>query len=152
MPRLTLLPPSLAEPGRRFVFRGPNVPPGPNSGEECAACPYQKLCFGLEPGHAYVVKGKRTVTHPCELHEGGRVNVVEVEEVPFESSVERRHLRGTAAHWSPIACARPECPNYALCHPQGTQAGTRHQIVEAGEALACPAGFDLVRAKLRKMA
>ena len=150
MARLTLVPPSMAEPGRRFTFRGPNVPPG-NSGEECAACPFQKLCFGLDPGHSYQVKAARAVTHPCELHDGGKVQVVEVEEAPFESSLERRHLRGTAATWKPIACGKPECPSYGFCHPQGTVAGGRHQIVEAGEALECPAGFDLVKAKLRLM-
>ena len=114
-------------------------------------CPLHKLCFGLEPGRAYEVKGTRTVMHPCELHDGGKVQVVEVEEVPFTSSLEARHLRGTAATWSPVACGMPQCANYALCHPQGVSAGVRHQIVETGEKLECPAGFDLVKAKLRKM-
>jgi uncharacterized protein (UPF0179 family) len=142
---LTLVPDALAAKGYRFTFAGPNA------GEECAGCPLQKLCFGLRPGHAYEVVGLRPAKHPCGLHEAGRVRAVEVKEVPFEATVERRHLRGTAAPWSAPDCGSPECPNWALCHPKGHAAGARHAIVGQKGPVHCPAGFDLERVDLLPM-
>lgn len=142
---LTLVPSTLAKKGYRFTFAGPN------NGIECAACPYTRLCFGLEPGRAYQVKAVREVQHPCELHDEGKVRVVEAEEVPFTATIERRHLRGTAAPWTAPDCKRPSCANWALCHPVGPAAGARHAITRQHGAVACPAGFDLEKVDLRKM-
>ena len=137
---LTLVPETLAARGRGFVFAG-------EAAEECRACPFQRLCLGLEPGHRYVVTALRGVSHPCALHDGGRVQVAEVAQAPFATSVESRLLRGTAASWAPIACGRPECPTYGLCHPVGPRPG-RHQIVAEDGPLPCPAGFELARVRL----
>ncbi|HWG84497.1 MAG TPA: UPF0179 family protein [Deinococcales bacterium] len=143
---LTLVPNAAAKVGARFVYRGPNL------GEECQGCPFQKLCFGLEAGRAYEVRALRGVTHPCGLHDEAKVQVVEVAEVDFAATLETRHLRGTAAHWAAPACLRPECPSYALCHPAGTASGARHAIREVGQKVACVAGFDLVQVRLQRMA
>lgn len=142
---LTLVPSTLAAKGYRFTFTGPN------RDIECAACPFTKLCFGLEPGRRYEVKTVREVQHPCELHDEGRVRVVEAVEVPFATTIERRHLRGTAAHWTPIPCGKPECKNWGLCHPVGPTAGAGHAIVAQKGKLECPAGYDLERVELKKM-
>jgi uncharacterized protein (UPF0179 family) len=142
---LTLVPVSLAEPGYRFTFAGPN------KGEECVGCPFQKLCFGLKPGHSYKVASVREVTHACALHDGGRVRVVQAEDVPFAASLERHHLRGTAAPWTAPDCGKPSCANWKLCHPVGHAAGARHAIVAQKGALVCPAGFDLERVELKPM-
>lgn len=142
---LTLVPEPLAAPGYRFTFRGANA------GEECQGCPFQKLCFGLDPGRRYEVRQLRDVVHPCGLHEGGRVRVAVVEEVSFPTTLETRLLRGTAASWTPIPCGRPECPQYALCHPAGTQPGARHAIVGTHEAVECPAGFAITKVDLKRM-
>lgn len=142
---ITLVPESAATLGARFRFLGPNA------GEECHGCPFQKLCFGLTPNRNYQVTALRQVSHPCGLHDGGKAHVVEVEEVGFPSSLETRHLRGTAATWSPVPCGRPDCRSYGLCHPVGAKAGTRHAIESNQGPLACPAGFDLVQVTLRPM-
>lgn len=140
---LTLVPVQLARPGYRFAFTGPNA------GEECRDCPFQKLCFGLAPGHVYEVTRVRDVEHPCNLHEPGRVRVVEVQQTAFTSTVERRRLRGTAATWTPIPCGRPDCAHWALCHPVGPAQGASYAIEEVGETVACPARFDIARVRLR---
>lgn len=145
MALLTLVPEAYAAQGSRFTFAGPNA------GEECAGCPFQKLCFGLEPGRSYEVAGTRQVRHPCALHDGGKVRVVEVREVPFAASLERHHLRGTAAHWAPPLCRKPSCANWALCNPVGHAEGQRHQVVAQRGKLECPAGFDLEKVDLRPM-
>jgi uncharacterized protein len=143
---LTLVPEPLARVGYRFVFAGPNP------GDECDGCPYQRICFGLEPGRAYEVVALRDVIHPCALHDSNRVQVAEVEERPFWSSVEAKRVRGTATAWTPIACGRPQCVNWALCHPIGPSAGAKHEIVEDAGDLPCPAGYELRRVALRKLA
>lgn len=142
---LTLVPDGLAARGFRFTFAGPG------QAEECAGCPVRRLCLGLDPGRTYEVQALRDVRHPCALHEGGRVRVVQAEEAAFPATLERRHLRGTAAPWAPPDCGRPECPNWALCHPVGHSAGERHAIVAQQGAVECPAGFDLERVALRRM-
>jgi uncharacterized protein (UPF0179 family) len=142
---LTLVPDTLARRGWGFTFTGANV------GGECAACPFQKLCFGLKEGQRYQVSALREVTHPCVLHEGGKVRVVEVAEAPFQSTVESRLLRGTAATWTPMPCARPDCANWSLCHPTGPKPGLRNQIVAEQGKVECPAGFELTKVQLKPM-
>lgn len=139
---LTLVPGPMASKGQAFTFLGPNA------GPECDGCPFKRLCFGLEPGTHYEVRAVRSVTHPCGLHDEGRVHVVEVASAPFATSVETRLLRGTAATWTPIPCGMPECGNYALCHPTGIPPG-RHEIVGQEGSLDCPAGYELTRVRLK---
>lgn len=140
---LTLVPRELAQPGYRFSFLGPNP------GDECRGCPFQKLCFGLAPGRVYEVARVRDVVHPCNLHEPGRVRVVEVEETAFTTTVERRRLRGTAATWTPVPCGRPVCGHYHLCHPVGPAPGASYAIEEVGDTVECPADYDIARVRLR---
>lgn len=142
---LTLVPETLARRGWGFTFNGAGAAP------ECAPCPLRRLCLGLQPGHRYEVTALRDVTHPCALHEGGRVRVAEVAQAPFASTVETRLLRGTAATWAPIPCGTPECPNWALCHPVGPRAGARSQIVGEQGLVPCPAGYALTRVQLKPM-
>lgn len=141
---LTLVPQAMARPGATFTFLGANA------GAECDSCPFTRLCFGLTPGHSYRVTLARDVLHPCALHEGGKVRVVEVAPASFATSVESRLLRGTAATWSPIACRMPECANYALCHPVGHVPG-RHEIVAQEGRLECPASFELAKVRLKPL-
>ncbi len=143
---LTLVPDTVAAPGYRFRFLGPNP------GDECQGCPFQRICFGLEPGRAYEVQAVRDVTHPCALHDEGRVRVVEAVEVPVATSLETRLLRGTAAVWNPAPCGRPACREYGFCHPIGPVAGAHHEIVAQEGAMACPAGYDLTRVQIRPLA
>ncbi|MEA3191382.1 MAG: uncharacterized protein QOD77_1964 [Thermoplasmata archaeon] len=142
---LTLVPESLASAGARFTFRGANAAPD----AECAGCPLQKMCFGLQAGATYQVTGVREVTHPCALHDGGRAHVVTVEPAAVATSLETRLLRGTAATWSAMPCARPECPSYALCHPAASPSGARYAIEKDEGALPCPAGYDLSKVRLK---
>ncbi len=145
MGRLTLVPEALAAPGYRFTFMGAN------RGSECEGCPFQRLCFSLTPGTPYVVTALRDVTHPCNLHDGDRVRVVEVEPTTFETSLERKLLRGTAATWRPMPCGMPECPKYKLCHPMGPIAREHYAIVDTAGKLECPAGYDLEKVTLKPL-
>lgn len=142
MEALTLVPVDLARPGYRFTFLGEN------KGMECEGCPVRKLCFQLHPGGVYEVQEVRGVRHPCELHDGGRVAVVLVQRVGFSTSLESKHLRGTAATWNPVDCGYPECPNWSLCHPVGVQQGVRYEIKAVGSKIDCPMNYDIKRVDL----
>lgn len=152
---LTLVPEALARIGARFTYRGPNAGAEGtavgNDGSECTDCPFQRLCFGLEPGLPYEVTAVRDVRHPCALHDGGRVRVVEARAASFTTSLGTRHLRGTAAPWDPVPCGYPECPKNALCHPAGIAPGRRHAI-EADEGIIdCPMGHAIHCVRLRPL-
>ncbi|MGB0651973.1 MAG: UPF0179 family protein [Thermoplasmatota archaeon] len=141
---LTLVPETLARPGHRFTFAGAN------KGEECQGCPVQKLCFGLQSGVTYEVTELRDVTHPCQLHDGDRVRVVTAQPASFHSTVETKRLRGTATTWKPIPCGLPECSRYALCHPKGPTPGEHYEILTVGDAVECPAGYDIQQVELKR--
>lgn len=142
---LTLVPECNAAPGHAFHYLGPNA------GEECQGCPFQRICFGLEPGRHYRVTAVRDVVHPCNLHADGRVRVVEVQPQPFETSLETKHLRGTAATWNPVPCGWPECANWKTCHPVGPPAGAKYAIQGVGQRLDCPAGYEVQRVRLERL-
>lgn len=143
---LGLVPLTLASEGARFRFLG-----DPKA-MECEGCPVRTLCFKLAPGRSYEVEAVREVRHTCELHDEGQVAVVEVNEVPFQASVPAKDLRGTATHWRPPACGMPECAMYGFCHPVGPLVDGKMEIVHVGDAMDCPAGFDLRRVTLNPMA
>ncbi len=143
MGNLTLVPEGLAAHGYRFTFVGAN------KGPECEGCPFQRLCFNLTPGTTYEVTELRDVTHPCNLHDGDRVRVVQAVPTAFPTSLERKLLRGTAATWKPIPCGRPECPRYKLCHPVGPIAGAHYEIAATHGKIECPVGYDLEEVALR---
>lgn len=145
VPTLTLVPSTIARPGLRFWYQG-----DPKA-MECEGCPVRALCYRLEPGRRYEVKVLRDIQHPCELHDEGRVTVCEVQEVPFQSSVKAGRLRGTAAHWEPVPCGMPECPQYGFCHPVGPVRDTKMEIVSDDGAMECPAGFDLHRVTMKPL-
>ena len=139
---LSLAPDLHARPGHRFTAAG-----GPF--EECDGCPVQQLCFSVEAGRHYEVTEVRDVVHPCNLHEGG-MRVVQVEEASFNSALETKRLRGTAATFTPVDCGYPECANWTLCHPVGPARDVRYAIEEVGEALACPMDYKLKRVRLKR--
>ncbi len=124
---------------------------GSNTGPECEGCPYQKICFGLQPGSTYQVTTVRDVVHPCALHDEGRVQVVMAEESDFATSIETKKLRGTATTWTPVPCGMPECPKYGFCHPLGPVGGRRYEVGADEGSMACPAGFELSRVRLKPM-
>ncbi|MGB1698118.1 MAG: UPF0179 family protein [Thermoplasmatota archaeon] len=136
---LTLVPTVLAKEGYRYTNHGDQ------NAEECDGCPVRTLCFKTPPGH-YEVDTVRDVKHPCKLHEG-TMQVCTVKEIPITTSLEAKHLKGTAANWAPIPCGYPECDRFQLCHPQ-TPAG-HMEIVSVGEAIPCPMRYDIKEVQLR---
>jgi len=126
---LTVIGEGQVEPGYVFVYLGPL--------SECKECKVKNICFALVKGKRYKVLGSRKVRHDCKVHEKG-VQVVEVEEVPFEACVPDKGLvEGTATSFGAGDCRKVGCPHYRLCMPVGLEKGAKLQIIELGEKVEC---------------
>jgi uncharacterized protein (UPF0179 family) len=129
MVMLTVIGEGQIEAGYVFVYLGPL--------SECKECRVKNICFNLDKGKRYRVVGSRKMKHDCKVHEGG-VQVVEVEEVPWEACVPDKGLvEGSAATLSPAECRRVGCPHYRLCIPIGVEKGIKVHILELGEKVEC---------------
>ncbi len=138
--QITLVGERQAVVGHEFVYRGPQP--------ECRECRVKAACLNQDVGRRYRVLHVREVAHPCLLNEE-RVRVVEVEPAPPEVSLPSRGaVEGAIVAYEPLVCANAACPNFRLCHPLGIERGTRLRIVEAGQELACPLGYEIMQARV----
>lgn len=138
--QITLVGERQAVAGHEFVYRGPQP--------ECRDCRVRTACLNQDLGRRYRVVHVREVAHPCLLNEE-RARVVEVEAAPPEVSLSSRGaVEGALVGYEPLVCANAACPNFRLCHPVGIERGTRLRILEAGDELECPLGYDILRARV----
>ena len=86
MPLITLIGNALAEENAEFTYIKAN--------NECRNCKLKTVCFNLKPGRRYKITKIREKTHHCDVHEG-YVVVVEVEEQPIETTLEKKLPKGT---------------------------------------------------------
>jgi hypothetical protein len=137
---LTVVGEGLVQPGYTFVYLGPLA--------ECKECKVKNVCFGLVRGKRYRVVGPRKVKHPCKVHDG-QVQVVEVEEIPFEICIPDKGLiEGSAITMSQMDCKRAACAHHRLCVPLGIDPGTRLQVLALGEKVVCAVKESRSRAKV----
>lgn len=143
---ISLLGPLQANAGERFIFLGPNEGPG----AACEPCKLKGACFNLEPGEVYDVKAVRDKTHPCYLHEGGIVHVVEVERAAQSVIVPARGLTdGQSLVYPERECEFRGCPFWRKCVGAPLRPGYAYKVVQVGETVACPLGYALRRATLQ---
>lgn len=135
---ITLIGISLAEEGLKFIHYGASA--------ECEACRFKNTCIdSLETGRMYVVKDVKTGEHPCPIHVGGKVKVVEVERADIEALVDSKK----AFEGSMIELKFPDCDIGCtmrdLCFPEGLFEGDKCKIVKSeGKSLnKCIKGFEL---------
>ncbi|MCD6106147.1 MAG: UPF0179 family protein [Thermoplasmata archaeon] len=126
-PHLTAIGTYLAKEGLEFVYLGPS--------KECRSCPIKSVCLALKQGFHYRITAVRDKEHNCAVHEGGKVKIVEVEEVPFKVAVPSKSaLKGATIVFYRERCEG--CPP-GLCNPPGLKEGTKLVIVDVGEKLEC---------------
>ncbi len=138
--QVTLVGERQAVVGREFVYRGPQP--------ECRECKVKAACLNQELGVRYRIAAVRDVSHPCLLNEE-RARVVEVEPAPPPCGLSS-HLAvdGVVVAYERIVCANAACLNYRTCHPIGIDPGMRLRILEVGEELDCPLGYELAAARV----
>jgi uncharacterized protein len=133
---ITLIGEHQAKRGGEFVYLGPLT--------ECRDCKLKAVCFNLEAGGMYRIKGVRDVKHECRIHEEG-VRVVEVEKIPVVCTVGRKFaLEGSTVTYEMIKCRTLGCRNYQICHPKGLQKNMKFHVSSIKEELVCPEGNKLV--------
>ncbi len=100
-------------------------------------------CLNQDVGMRYRIVRVRDVSHPCLLNEE-RARVVEVEPAPPKCSVPvRAAVEGAVLAYERLVCSNAACPNYRTCHPVGIEPGMRLMILEVGQELDCPLGYDI---------
>ena len=143
---ITLLGPAQSSPGHRFVFQGPNDAPD----AACAPCKLKSACFNLEAGESYEVKTVREKTHPCFLHEGGTVRVVEVDRAQHDVILPARGPTEGGTYTYPTReCEFRGCQFWQQCVGAPLRPGKNYHIIQVGEVIPCPLGYALRRTKAR---
>lgn len=142
MRKVTVVGQRWAKVGARFANTQPC--------EVAPTCPIAKACQNLPWEKEFQVVSVRPVVHRvCIVHEGG-AQAVDVEQLPYEASLDVSKTRGTAAHWSPPVCRFRGCPNWDRCFPMGPKAGREYILARVGERLVCPMGYNLVPVTLQE--
>ncbi len=133
MAHVTLVGKSMAQPGSEFVT-GAETP-------GCKGCKFIPLCFNVPKGRRMRILGTRPVEHPCFIHEGGKVAVVEVEPSTFDAGVEAgAAVEGSTLHLVPWQCPVLECVNQPLCSQPRVAPGSKFKVKGVGGELQCPLG------------
>lgn len=135
---ITLIGTSLAIEGLKFMYYGPS--------SQCENCRFKNTCIEtLEEGRIYVIKEVKDSQHPCLIHEGGKVKVVDVEKADIEGLIDsKRAFEGSNIVFNPPDCD-VDCYMKDQCFPEGIYTDDRCKIVKTMEkpARECVKGLDL---------
>ena len=109
---ITLIGNNLAEKGLEFMHYGAT--------SQCENCRFKATCIdSLEGGRMYRIREVKDTEHPCTVHEGGKVKVVDVEKAVIKAAIDsKRAFEGSNIVFSPPDCEK-ECPLSELCFPEG---------------------------------
>ncbi|MFQ6060497.1 MAG: UPF0179 family protein, partial [Thermoplasmata archaeon] len=106
---ITLIGERQVREGNEFIYHGPLT--------NCRECRLKSVCFNLEEGRRYRIKGIRGVRHECKIHEDG-VQVVEVESVPLSIALSGKSaIEGSTVLLEFPECHEISCKEYSICHP-----------------------------------
>ena len=141
---ITLIGKNLAEKGLVFMHYG--------ASSECEKCRFKNTCIDpLETGRMYVIKDVKNTEHPCLLHEGGKVKVVEVDKANIKTAIDsKKAFEGFKIVFNPPECDE-ECSMRELCFPEGLYLEDKCKIVKKiGKVnTECAKGLDLTTVLLR---
>jgi uncharacterized protein (UPF0179 family) len=132
---ITLVGERQVKEGNEFIYLG--------SLTECKECKLKGVCFNLEEGRRYKIRGIRGVSHECKIFDEG-VRVVEVESAPLViASNGKGAIEGSTITYSFQYCNELACKTYKLCHPPALRRGGKAKILKVGKDLDCKRGFEL---------
>ena len=133
MPLVTLIGEKIAEENMEFVYIGPH--------NDCRNCKLKTVCFNLKPGRHYKINKIRDKRHSCNLHDG-LAAVVEVEELPIKTCVDKKLSKGDTVKNEGKNCNNIGCGYYDLCKIE-LQKDKKYKISKIIEEINCPAEYDL---------
>jgi uncharacterized protein (UPF0179 family) len=132
---ITLVGERQVKKGNEFIYLG--------SLTECKECKLKGVCFNLEEGRRYKIRGIRGVSHECKIFDEG-VRVVEVESAPLViASNGKGAIEGSTITYNFQYCNELICTTYKLCHPPALKSGGKAKILKVGKDVGCKRGFEL---------
>ena len=141
---ITLIGINLAEEGLEFLHYG--------TATACEKCRFKNTCIDtLEEGRIYVINKVKDTEHPCPLHEGGKVKVVDVERSDIDTLMDsKKAFEGSNIVFNPPQCDI-DCEMKHLCHPKGLYKNDRCKIAKnmGKTPVKCAKGRDLHLVRLR---
>lgn len=136
---ITLIGKSLANRGLKFMFYGPS--------SECESCRFKNTCIDtLESGRMYIIKQVKNGEQTCQIHEGGKVRVVEVEKAYIKCLVDsKKSFEGSKLVFETPDCDDMDCNMRSKCFPEGLVNQDKCKIIKnlGKPKFECPQGRDL---------
>ncbi|AUB56190.1 hypothetical protein BK007_09345 [Methanobacterium subterraneum] len=141
---ITLIGKNLAEKGIRFMHYG--------AASQCEKCRFKTTCIeSLEEGRIYRVKEVKNTEHPCMIHDGGKVKVVDVDRAVIKAAIDsKRAFEGSNIVFNPPECDE-DCSLRELCFPEGLYPDDKCKIVKKmGKPVdKCAKGLNLTVVMLK---
>ncbi len=135
---ITLIGNYLAKKGLKFLYYG--------AASQCEKCRFKVTCLdSLEEGRMYQIRDVKNTEHPCLVHNGGKVQVVDVEKAPVKTMIDsKKAFEGSNIIFSPSDCEE-ECSMRELCFPEGLYHEDKCKITKkiGKPKEKCPKGFNL---------
>lgn len=136
MTSITIIGEKLAKKDEEFIFIGPQ--------NDCKNCKLKNICFNLKQYHRYKITKVRDKRHSCTVHKGDAV-VVEVEEQPIETVIDKKYTKGSAITLDEKECEDPLCPYFDICTNKALQPGKKYTIEKILDSIPCSKGKSLQR-------
>lgn len=141
---ITLIGINLAEKDLEFLHCGGT--------SACEKCRFKNTCIDtLEEGRVYTIKDVKDTQHPCPIHEGGKVKVVDVEKSDIKALIDSKiAFEGSNIIFKPTQCDN-KCKQKDLCNPAGLYNDDRAKIIKnmGKPQIECAKGHDLNLVLLR---
>ena len=136
---VTLIGEKIAEKDLEFTYLGPL--------NECKDCKIKNICFNLKPYYKYKIRNIRNKRHSCSIHKGDVV-VVEVEQLPILTTIDKKYSKGSITQIHPNTCDDVLCDHYNLCHEPSLQKNKKYKITNVLSTIDCPQGLKLQEVEL----
>ena len=136
MTSITIVGEKIAIKDEEFIFIGPK--------SDCRNCKLKNICFNLKQHHRYKITNVREKRHSCTVHEGDAI-VVEVEEQPIETAIDKKFTKGSAVTIEENECDNSLCAYHELCSNKALENGKKYTIKAILEEIECPKGEPIQR-------
>jgi uncharacterized protein len=141
MTSITIVGEKLANKDEEFIFIGPQ--------NDCKNCKLKNICFNLKQYHQYKITSVRDKRHSCSVHTGDAI-VVEVDEQPIETTIEKKYTKGSVITYEKKECNEKLCLYYDLCTNKALEPDKKYLITDILDDIPCSKGESIQRVTLKE--
>ena len=141
MTSITIVGEKLANKDEAFIFIGPQ--------SDCKNCKLKNICFNLKQYHQYKITTVRDKRHSCSVHAGDAI-VIEVEELPIETTIDKKYTKGSVITYEKNDCDEQLCSYYDLCTNQALEPNKKYVITEILDDIPCSKGESIQQVTLKE--